>query len=335
MLPEQPHAKQQHFQAKRWLKRVGYLSLALLALIAADYLLYPHMARMGGHSANTGENGLWLRYSWYFGQHTDAEVMQLFRRLQQQQIRYAYVHVRYLDADGRLHFRYARQARHLVTLLHRSAPGVKVMAWVFVGGERLHPHVELADPVIRTTVVREASWLVRECGFDGVQWDYEICRNGDTRLLTLLRDTRTALPPAAIIGVCSVPWYPAGVRRWIGWDEEYYARVAAACNQIAVMSYDSGIYLPRSYVWFIREQSRRITHAAATGNPRCRVLIGLPTYTEGGGGHWPYAENLRLGLKGLRESTPDPATFAGVALFADYTTNDAEWRDYQRWWLQQ
>jgi hypothetical protein len=122
-----------------------------------------------------------------------------------------------------------------------------------------------------------------------------------------------------------------------GWSEEYFAQVAATCDEMAVMCYDSALYMPRHYVWLVRQQAIRVTRAAVRGNPRCRGLLGVPTYEEGGPSHHAHAENIRLALKGVREglasSTAVPATFCGVAIFADYTTDVGEWQTYGKLWL--
>ena len=55
--------------------------LLLVLLLAADYALYPYLARAGGHPVNRGENGLWLRYRWYFGQRSEADIRGLARTL--------------------------------------------------------------------------------------------------------------------------------------------------------------------------------------------------------------------------------------------------------------
>jgi hypothetical protein len=131
-------------------------------------------------------------------------------------------------------------------------------------------------------------------------------------------------------------WLLAPFQRW-GWSENYFARVAAVCDQLAVMCYDTGIYLPRGYVWLVHQQAVHVTHAVARGNRRGRVLLGLPTYGRGGLSHHAYAENLRLALKGVREGLADPragrSVFAGVAPFADYTTQPEEWATYRVLWL--
>jgi hypothetical protein len=48
-------------------RRWGRALALVVSLLAADFALYPHLAPVGGRSANHGENGLWLRYHWYFG----------------------------------------------------------------------------------------------------------------------------------------------------------------------------------------------------------------------------------------------------------------------------
>jgi hypothetical protein len=314
--------------------------LLLLVLLLADYALYPLLSQPGGISGNRGENGLWMRYHWYFGRRSNADVRALAGRLQEQQIRYAYFHVRHITRDGTLRYHHLVAARRLVSALHRDAPSVKLIAWVFAGNRRLAStgigEVDLANPTVRKAMIREARWLMSECGFDGVQWDYEICDDRDVHFLELMRETRAVLPPGKLLCAAVPMWLPPPFQRW-GWSEAYFAQVAAACDQLAVMSYDSGIYLPRGYVWLVHQQVTHVTQAVARGNPRCRVLLGLPTYGKGGLSHHPWAENLHMALKGVREGLADPraerSVFAGVALFADYTTQPEEWETYRTWWL--
>jgi hypothetical protein len=100
--------------------------------------------------------------------------------------------------------------------------------------------------------------------------------------------------------------------------------------------------------------------------PSCRVLMGLPTYNDAGeheasqggetsetnetnetsesgqGGEMlphPNAENLGTGLQGVIESLHDlrrsgnlPPNFAGVALFASWTTSPQEWDLFDAVW---
>ena len=49
---------------------------------------------------------------------------------------------------------------------------------------------------------------MEECGFDGVQSDYEICRNSEEPFLDLLRQTRAAFPRGKLLSVAAPMWLP-------------------------------------------------------------------------------------------------------------------------------
>ena len=62
-----------------------------------------------------------------------------------------------------------------------------------------------------------------------------------------------------------------------------------------------------------------------------------PPMQKAGASHYAYAENINTALQGVRAGIADRRTalsvFAGVAPFADYTTQPDEWRVYQQYWL--
>lgn len=301
--------------------------LPVVVLLLTDYFAYPYGQWNGGRSGNRGENGLWLRYDWYFGRHEATELTPLARRLRQEQVRSAFFHVRDIRPDGTLRYRYPLPAKRLTDTLHRAAPAVKIVAWIYAGNAQGLGHVDLTKVAVRRAMVRQAVWLVRDCGFDGVQWDYEICPDGDAGFLALLRETRTALGPGKILSVAAPLWLPRALERW-GWGDDYYRQVATQCDQICVMCYDSACYGPRAYVALVHQQVVHVTRDAAQGNPRGRVFIGVPTYAKGGLSHDPHTETLPMALLGVRAGVADPQTdlsvFAGVAPFADYTTQPDE-----------
>jgi spore germination protein YaaH len=215
---------------------------------------------------------------------------------------------------------------------------VKLIAWAYVSYGSSKSDVPLTDPKTRRAMIAEALWLVHDCGFDGVQWDVEPCADGDAGFLALMRETRAALPPDKLLSTATPMWAPA-VLQQTGWSEAYFAQVAATCDQMAVMCYDSGYLTPRSYVWLVRQQAIHVTHAAGQGNPQCRVLLGVPTYGAGFFSHNPRAENLTMALRGVREGLADPgadlSVFAGIAPFADYTTSAQDWQTYATLWPNQ
>src|SRR5436309_12902111 len=86
----------------------------LLLLLIADYALYPHLSRVDGRAFNHAENGLWLRYWYYFGRRSDSDLLRMAERLKEEQICYAYFHVRDMTPQGRLRYHHPDAARRLV-----------------------------------------------------------------------------------------------------------------------------------------------------------------------------------------------------------------------------
>src|SRR5579871_3655880 len=86
--------------------------------------------------------------------------------------------------------------------VHSADPNIRLLAWVYVDGS-----TNLRDPTVRHNAVDQAQWLVKTCGFDGVQWDYEPCNDGDPGMLDLLTETKKAIPEG-IESVASPPLFP-------------------------------------------------------------------------------------------------------------------------------
>ena len=211
-------------------KRRVVIALGCIGLLAAallvDYYAFPYGASPPRHSADKGTNGLWVRYTYYFGEKSDAE----------------------------------------------------------------------------------AVWLCTVCGFEGVQWDYEICEDRDKDLLALLSETRAALPQGKILSVAAPMWFPAV--RAFGWSEDYFSQVAARSDQVCVMCYDTGMLLPRAYVALTAQNVAHVTHAVAQGNPQCGVLLGIPTYGKGLFSHNSHKRISRP--MRLRTPSPSPVCRIGV-----------------------
>ncbi|MEA3403481.1 MAG: hypothetical protein U9R79_19720 [Armatimonadota bacterium] len=323
---------------RRWLKRVRIALLILAVAVAADYILYPRLAPIGGHVPAEATNGAWLRQWWYTGERPPSEAAGLARQLSDRGIVYLYFHVGNVGGDGRL-VRGRRESGAALTRALREVPRVRPMAWVGAPNELFGGDVNISDPQVRTAMVEEARWLVSEAGFQGVQWDCEVAVSADDAFMALLHETREALPPGSMISIATPLWVPWPLGRW-GWEEEDFRRAASPCDQICVMCYDSGVYLPRAYVWLARQQVVRVAPAVADGNQSCHLLIGVPTYGDEGSlrSHHAYAENLRLALKGLRDGCavlhsrrPD-LPLPAAAVFANWTTEPEEWATWEELW---
>lgn len=246
-------------------------------------------------------------------------------------IRDLYFHVRYIGKSGRLRFDIHDASQRLNAGLKKTDPHLRRFAWVYVGNARGITGVDIAQTAARARIADECAHLIRD-GFDGIHLDYEMCGDGDADFLALL-DVIRARIGKHILSVATPMWLPSPLSAY-GWSENYFAQIGARCDQIAVMSYDSGLYFPRHYAWLVRQQCLRVPRALRGTN--CRVLIGVPTYEDGGLSHHVHAENLRVALRAVREglqNNPNASRVDGAAIFADYSTDQTEWATWKRDWL--
>ena len=318
--------------------RVVLAALVLALAVGLDYALYPRLAGVGGEPHPGGGNGVWMRYWWYNGDRPAEELPGVVADLRARGISQLYFNVGQVGADGRLQRGRPESARRMIAALKGSS--ATPIAWAIALNPGMGGQVDISDPAVRVAMVEEARWLVADCGFRGVQWDWEYARGATDELLALLHETRAALPEGAIISIATPAWrpWPTGA---FGWREDDFARIAPECDQICVMCYDTAMFLPRAYVGLTRGQVLRVAPAVAAANPDCRVLIGVPTYGDPNSApsHHAHAENLRMALKGLREGNtllqrrhpgvPIPA----AAIFANWTTEPPEWRTWDEVWV--
>jgi hypothetical protein len=117
------------------------------------------------------------------------------------------------------------------------------------------------------------------------------------------------------------------------WTPRYYARVGAVADQIVVMAYDTALPTAVAYRRYMAYASATATRALM--GSKARVLVGVPTYDETGFMHRAGVETpdnaivgVVAGLRGLGGG----GTFEGIALYAEWTTDEREWGVYERLW---
>lgn len=306
--------------------------ILIVCVLALDFIIIPLNTHCTAPIFNSGKNGLWLRYKWYFGQHSEADLQKMCRHLREDQIRFAFFHVRDVASSGALKFHHATDATKMLSAVRLQAPDCKLLAWVYVSSTG----VDIANKEVRHKMIDEAKWLVNECGFDGIQWDYEFARNDNQALCSLLSETKAELAKGSLVSCATPMWYPGVL--W-GWSDSYFRQVCSNCDQVALMCYDSFFYLPRAYSWLLSQQCAHVLADAAAPNTGCRVLLGVPSYDDGTAGHLNQPENLKVALpavrNGLEQNPANRNSFDGVAIFAEYTTDENEWQDYRHLWLGQ
>jgi hypothetical protein len=283
---------------------------------------------------------VWLEHRWLERPHPAAETDALLADLVGHGVVYAFPHLIPFDDGGRLPPHSREQLRAFLESARRVAPGLRVLPWV--GGLRRGYRrtragsLDLADLGQRQRIVAECRGLIDE-GFHGVHVNVEPVDDGNVDFLALLRALRTAVGDARLLSVSAIrpgPLALPGARNFF-WTLEYYERVAGLVDQIVIMSYDTGLPTAGLYRRYVSWASAGVTRALTRSRSRARVLLGVPTYDETGLMHRAGVEtpeNALLGVVAGLRGVGGGGTFEGVALYAEWTTDEAEWQTYERLW---
>lgn len=326
----------------RWPVLVG-AAVILLACQAVAAGLAGLLAEDAGPVATvvpaSGDDGLWLGRGWAGGQRTPADLTALIARLRQAGMRDLFIHVGPLSADGSLNPALRPRARWLLVGLHRRLPQVRVQAWLgdTIGPGGLNP----ASPATSRRVLTAASQVLAEGGFNGIHLDLEPVPSGDPGYLVLLAAlhaltrARHAILSVACDQIQPLPYldvigqWATGHPHW--WSARYLHAVASRADEIALMTYDTGIPLPAAYSGYVRLETRLALQAAP---PPVTVLIGLPAYHNSEPGHTS-AQTVANAVRSVRLAlgTRPPKQSVGVALYADFSATPADWAIYLSDWV--
>jgi hypothetical protein len=321
--------------------RVALRALFVLGMVAIAvymYLAYAPAGDTAAHPFNQDRNAVWLEHRWLEKEQPTADIEALLRSLDRRGIVYAYPHLIPFNGAGRLPVHSREEMRAFLEVARRVTPRLKVLPWV--GGLRVgfkrqrSGTIDLADIGQRQRIVAECRGLMDE-GFDGIHLNIEPVPDGDDLFLSLLRSLRTAIGSGILSisatrpGPFALPMAPNFL-----WSPEYYVRVAAEADQLVVMAYDTALPTPSLYRRYLSYAASSMTRNLAGGG-RARVLFGIPTYDGTGLMHRADIENPENAISGLvagLRGVGGGGTFEGVALYAEWTTDEAEWKTYERLW---
>jgi Glycosyl hydrolases family 18 len=291
------------------------------------------------HPFNQDRNATWLEHRWLEKAQPAAATESLLTMLSAHGVRYVYPHLIPFDRSGRLPVHSRDQMRAFLGAARRVAPDMKVLPWiggVRVGYRRMRAGtVDLTDITQRQQIVAESRGLIDE-GFDGVHLNVEPVDDGNVEFIALLNALRTAVGPDKILSVSTVrpaPMAVPGARNFV-WTAPYYRRVAAVADQIVVMVYDTGLPTTALYRRYVSYASRLMTETLGPQS-RTRVQLGVPSYDETGLMHRAGVETLENALLGVvsgLRGAGHGGTFEGIAIYAEWTTDDPEWGIYERIW---
>lgn len=288
-------------------------------------------------------NGLWAGHSWVGSKHTDHELAQFAELLRRNRLSDVFVHVGPLEGDGAIAPSRYSEAGRLIVKLRASCPTLHIQAWIGQVEKAGGGPLDLSQIGTRRRILTTAHDLL-DLGFDGIHYDVEPVRTGDSNYVSLLHDThRLTAERGKITSVAvfkALPWPIANIvagvsSRPIGlWGDDYLVDVAREVDQVAVMMYDTA--LPRDYLYTAATawETRHVRQLLGAAKP---VFIGVPTYDDHRLTFHAAAENMHSGLRGVRKVAeglaPNAFETLGVAIYADWTTDESEWAQYRSLWL--
>ncbi len=337
---------------------LGWLAVRVAAVLACGAVVVGTAGLLlqradGGPTAawarSTGHDALWMGQAWVDGRHSRAGLGRLAARIRASGIRDVYVLVGSLDSDGRLSPAGYAGAGEFLAAVHAALARVRVSGWLrgMVGTG----HINLADRATRANILAAAA-AVLHAGFSGVHYDLQPVASGDAGLLSLLRATRALHPQPLSAAVPKLEplsglRLPAQLitRRPVFWTTSYLTQVARRVDQVAVMSYDTGMPFRSWYSGYVERETALALQAVAA---KTELLVGLPAFHTSTFAHHAGAETVAAAIHGIRVAltAAGRARMAngsrsgtsrnrgfGVALFVDTTATPQDWASYTRDWV--
>lgn len=306
--------------------------LGLLLLLLWDP--YPETSK----TFDKKENGLWLGHKWYTGHGvrdgkpvTQDETSELLETLRRYGIRYGFVHVGPIGEDGTL----PDPSGPTLEALRQEARETRLLAWVGARVDR----IDLTNATFKTNLLQTLSMLQSE-GFDGVHFDFEPMHDFEDGYLEILDAVRAQMGEDFIISQATPRAGPFGIvlgpLKQSFWSEEFYRETMERSDQTVVMAYDTNLGFPTAYVTFVRHQTNLMIDWACS-TPGHEALIGVPTHEDVPLYSDPEIENLATALPGVRSALEsrqhESECVSGVAIYANWVTDESEWRDYETHWM--
>ena len=313
-------------------------ALALALVWSGRAIWNPGLTVYDGRD-DLGRNALWLQHGWigadsWFSDNdkmgkkpqfrSEEKVRALAQLCRQNGVTDVFPHLAPTKLDGSIMDVDPAQ----LTRFLDNAPNLRVLPWI--GGVKdadITPEI----PGRRARFIASVGALLRKYPrLSGVHLNVEPWPSGDAAMLVFLDDLRAAMPPGKILSVAAYP-PPSRLHPFpeVHWDENYFKQVAARCDQMAVMCYDTSLRDPKMFEWLAARWDEGVLRWTAPNGPQ--ILIGVPTYDDAGSGyHNPNAENLATGLRALHRALnrfdARPANYQGAAIYCEWETDPKEWQ---------
>jgi len=319
---------------------IAILCLAATAVIA--YALWRPGTEVRDGRNDRGSNGIWLAHGWFGGDEwfvrnnktneftkyrAPESIKVLSEKLRRRGIKDVFPHLCPAEPTGHLPAVDARQVEQFLEMFSEF----RVMPWI--GGPN-GSSVRANSGKWREAFVADIrELLAQHPRLAGVHLNVEPWRSGDKDFLVLLDAVRAALPPGKLLSLAAYP-PPTRWHRFpdVHWEEDYFREVARRCDQLAVMMYDAGQRIPKTYQRLMADWTREVLEWSEGK----AILLGVPTYDDAGVGyHDPRVENLRNALLGIHTGLARNVTanYQGVAIYCEWETSEMEWAYFREHFL--
>lgn len=339
------------------MSEIPYLRQILLSAAGGAFMIFLivliGLTRQGAPQAPA--NALWLGQDWTQTTQTQEDMDSLVRQMRENEIGSVYAWVSWLQVNNtwagtqpgtNTFLQVENEIQDFVTKFKATYPDADLYGWIQVPAVLGDAGNRLGNDDLQQTIAEFSIELTTRFGFDGIFLDVDTIANGSESYLAILRRIRAAVPEDALLAVALPPdWTPIGVdipkpggiEDGTAWDEPYKQRVALLADQLVIRAYNSYLETPEDYVAWMAYQVEayaKAIDALATG---AEVVIGIPTYDDELPAHDVRVENIDTAVRGIRQGLEQAGdarrAVEGVAIYADWQTDDVEWRQYQQQWL--
>lgn len=306
---------------------------------------------------DSNPHAIWLGEEWTHRQQPPEQMARLVGRLREHRIGTVYARISWLKDDltwagdplSDNDFNAVRPTVEGFAADFRTMyPTAQLYGWIDFPVDRGPLGYRLDDPTAQAIVADFTRLIVDELGYDGVflnvapVWE----RNADDfiNLLQQVNLTMGELGPLAIAvppdwspSVEDVPRSPL-IAPGTEWSARLKQRVALLSDQVALTPYGSGLTDRADYAEWVAYQVAAYIDALSAVNTSTRIVVGIPSYDNEPPTRNAAVENIPAALDGVRQALGQAGRAGtrvqGVALFAEWTMDDAEWRLFRQLWLE-
>lgn len=328
---------------------IGRGTLYVIGSILLVVVVIAVLGRLRNQPPEVLPNAIWLGTEWTYDEYTDEQLAALVNRLRENKIGTIYAWVSYLQDDDT--WRQATtgawdRVKVFRQRLKAQLPEVEIFGWLSLPVD-VGDGYRLDEVAVLDLIAALSGQLITEFGFDGVFLNVEPVWNDDQNFLELLRKVRAAVGTDVPVAAAIPPdWHPLNATIPVPplivpgteWATEYKQSVALLVDQLAIMSYNSGLTSPADYSRWMAYQVETYARAVAALDINTEILIGVPTHDAELPAHNPTVETVPAAIDGLKlgiEQAGDAARYVrGAVIWAGWTTDETEWLQFKRDWVE-